>query len=413
MVSSVAGPASVPAVASNFQPGDALFDTDPKHPFNRLHRALFTRKVQGTMQRCLREGSCRKQSPSALLGAAPDRSELEIGGDEPTLFIGNDVSFLAEPGRAEQVDRAIDAALPLASAASPIVSVLLQNDLWERYDSISRELDAGGRAGSEELSRIRRRIVELMRKLGRPKAELEAIGSNLPEVEAAYREFMPNIGSGAGWVEVAASASERPEEKLLPTTRHSTQAGHRMSFRVLVQVPPSAGGGDWVKAHLEDGALSPVPLGTRLALVASPLAVSSDSEVVAVPLVVLVEMRVARKVNPAPKTLDDVAVEVFEGRRSLLTRSPRPGGGLERLPPDADIPMGATCAADPLVRIPLRATCVACHAGASRVTGPMTHGQTRFEVEADPKRAAAIVVEFKSRDPSFAALARDISGVHL
>jgi hypothetical protein len=400
-------PSSVAPVPSGFHADDAPFDADREHPFNRAHRALFGRKIKGSVSVCLTKGkgACLSESPIAVMGNPTVAQELDLGGDESIFFIGNDVEFLTEPKRIDEIDRALGDAIKLAERANPTARALLQSDAWERYDSITREL-AGSTAHAEELGRVRRRIVELMRALALSSGELRSIPANLPELEVAYPELLSQINSRQGWIEVRTRANERSEEALVEGTRHAKQAGNRFAFRVLVRVPEAAGGADWLTLRVRKGEdpRSPLPKGTRLVLMGSPLAISKTGEVVPLPIVTLVETRVAP--DKPQDSLATAPFDVLEGRRALFTRSERMGGGLERLAPDAAIPMGATCATNPSARVPQRAVCATCHAGETRLTGPMTHGKTVLEVEDDPSRAATTVAKAKTADPSFVELLR-------
>jgi hypothetical protein len=405
--SSVTWPASVARVPGNYHPSQALFDPDPKHPFNRVHRALFDRKVPGAVSACGKAPgrACLKQSPTAILGGPTEKQEIELGGDEPTLFIGTDVKFLAEPKRADEVDAAVSQSFAVIQHAKPAALVLLQNDLWERYDSISREL-AAVPPGGDELARIRKRIVELIRALALPSDRLRALPPSLPEAETAYPEFLAGVSERRGWVEIRTTANEHDGQPMLEGTRHARQAGHRFAFRVLARVPDAAGGSGWLEERLKAEGSLEVPRDTRLVLLGSPLALANDGEIVPVPWVILVETRLA--VDDEPLNLNNAPFDVLEGRRELFTRTVRPGGGLQHLAPDSWVPMGATCAPTPTLQVPLRASCNMCHGGKARITGPMTHGRTRLEVESDPARAALTVAQQKSKDPVYLELARAI-----
>src|SRR5262245_26673388 len=103
-----------PAVLSPFDrwPEGAVFDRDPEHAYNRLFRALYARKVEGSISRCLIDsdaGSCISGSPTTPFSGAMVKTELDLGADELSLFAGNDVEFLGEASRAERVEAAADA----------------------------------------------------------------------------------------------------------------------------------------------------------------------------------------------------------------------------------------------------------------------------------------------------------------
>jgi hypothetical protein len=404
-----------PAVASSvpvprdFRPSSSPFDRDRDHPFNRVHRALFLRRAQLRVPSCSLSdagASCRSQNPTALLGAEGQLVEREIGHDELTTFIGGDAEFLADPARMAEAQAAISAAQGVAASASALARVLLQNDLWERYDAIGALLGSE-HAAAGALRALRQRIADLMFVLALPAEALRGVASNQAEIAAAQPELLPEFASERGWVELRTISAERPgEEPTLVGTRHAERAGHRVAFRVLARIAADAGGYGWLEQRLKDEPHAQLPVESRLALVASPLAISTAGEIVPVATIVLVEIRVAKAEQHRIQTLDDAALDVLEGRRELLLRRPSPGGGLERLAPDALIPQGATCAPHTELLAPLRSTCVQCHGGTgARLTGPMRHGRTRFEIETDRSAAARQVAQKKAEASDFRELA--------
>jgi hypothetical protein len=401
-------------VPSGYHPSTAPFDRDPEHPLNRVYRALFVRQAHVSVPKCSLSGDpggCRKLSPSQLLGGEGEVVEREVGHDEPTPLMRGDVEHLTDPERASRATSALRDAKAHAVRATPLARVLLQNDLWERYDAIGALLDAG-HAASALLRPLQREIAELMRALALSRAELLALPSNQAEIAAAHPELLPEFATEAGWLEVRTISAEKPhDEPTLRGTRHSDLAGHRIAFRVLARIAPDQGGPAWLARRLATEPHATLPVGSRLALVGSPLAISREGDIVAPPLILLIEIRAAQPETQRLLTLDDPALDVLEGRRELLLRTPRPAGGLERLAPDALIPTGATCAPHPGVLVPMRSTCMQCHAGAgARLTGPMRHGPTRFEVEEDRTAAARTAAEKKATEPRFRELAAVIRG---
>jgi len=393
---------SVPPVPSGFVAGARRFDADVEHPYNAVHRALFDRESEANVPDCVDAGTCVQGSPMAPLGGPSARRRVHLGGDELAIFSGPNVDYLAEAARATEVERAVERALGLDPTRAPIAALLLQNDLWDRYDQIFADLAKGDRAGGDELRRVQRAVVRLIRHLALAPAAIGALPDNLAEVEAAYPTLIPGLSRRQGWTEIRTRANERRSEPLRYATRHTRVAGHRLVFRVLVAAPGGV-------LRLPTSERPSLPPGTRFALVASPLAIARGAELVASPLVTLIELRVASSESFVARSLTELPFDVLDGRRALLTQVPRPGGGLERLAPDALVPLGATCMPSMGVLVPMRSACPNCHGmpGAT-LTGPMTHGDVVFEEEPDPKAAFARTIAEKGLDPAFAALLPEI-----
>jgi len=124
---------------------------------------------------------------------------------------------------------------------------------------------------------------------------------------------------------------------------------------------------------------------------------SSSLDLVEVPLVVLVQTRVASAMNVP---LVRMPVDVLEGRRRSLTRSRRVGGGLVRWRPDAPIPGGVTSSGCSTDLVPVGASCNLCHdssGGPRRLVVPMSRNGV-----ADT--AARLVIEHKKSDGGYERL---------
>jgi hypothetical protein len=157
-------------------------------------------------------------------------------------------------------------------------------------------------------------------------------------------------------------------------------------FRRFVSVPPAAGGAAWLQDRLRgEPARVDLPTGTRIVLLRVPLALSSAGQLVAPPIVTLVEARV---VPPESAELQELLVppfHVLEGRRARLTHPQRPGGGLERLPAEHKLPLMGSCLPGIEARAPLRQVCRHCHGPRGQLLmSTMSHGPHWFHATSDP-----------------------------
>ncbi len=397
----VFGPPAESMVVESFLPSrpttddlDArpLFDANPAHPFNRVHAALFDHAAIRRRAWCLEKpGRCATLRPRTALELG-SQIRVAAGGDRPAVFMSGEVAFLLEPLRERAVLSAIAAAIDAAGESSDVARVLLQSDLWERYDAI--EAARGGARGSkrERLAKIQGALVGLIDALALPPARLTAIPSNHAEVHRAYPELVPHDPVDDGWLELWPDDHGRPGAQATGT-QHAARAGHRMVFRVFARSTELVG-------LPSTTLLGEVPPGTRLALVATPLAIASTVELIEVPLVVLVQARVASDMN-AP--VNRVPVDFLEGRRSALTREERVAGGLVRWPADAPIPAGVTSSGCSVDLVPVAASCVRCHQ--TRAGGSGNALAREMSRNGRPDTAARIVVERKWNDEGFARLA--------
>jgi hypothetical protein len=367
--------------------------------FEAARAALFDRTVDAQVASCLAAGSCLGLSPVSptSLGAG-EVQRTAVGGDRSTLLIGGDAEVLVEPDRSAAALAALEAMAGAIAGAGPRARVLAQSDLWERFDALGAVTPPPDRVATH--AALRRALARAVRDLALPTADLATLTGNMPAVEAAHPALLQGLATGAGWVELRARSQDHAGTPWLADTRHAERAGHRQSFRVLVHAPPS---GDTPQAGVAERGSS-LPAGTVLALVGSPIALSDAGAPVPVSqLVTVIELRTIAAALPA--TLADLAYEVLEGKRTLLAQPVPPGGGLERLPGDAPMPSGATCAPQSASILPLRATCITCHGlTGGAVTGPMRHGGLELFEEKDPTAAGREVARLAAGGESLRAL---------
>ena len=388
------------------------YDPDPEHPWNRLHAALFRQRLRTNATPCLLEGSCQALAVERMFGELAS-VWFEEGGDGSTLLLRGNVAALAAPARLAEVEAALDAALAIRrDTLPPETALLLQHDLWERFDAAHAAREEAAEPGPRAaLTHLQQRLGRAIRELALPASEIRAVRPNLEEVAQAHAELI-DLGRASAWVEVTAyHRMGTGPESILPL--HAANAGFRSSFRTLLRYSGDAVGDQALRALFQGGpAHVELPPGTRVALVESLLAVSSRGEPVAVPLITLVETRRVGPEAPPPARLSELDFAVLEGRRAWLAAEPRRSGGLERLEADAPVPDGASCLKGRGLVMPLLGSCVRCHAPrGARLPGLSRHGRTRLVLSAPyGSLQPAATIEAKLRDERFSALRRHFAG---
>jgi hypothetical protein len=358
-----------------------MFDAEA---WNRVHAALFARQTDVGHPSC--GEACGRKSPEDVLGAATVGRKTMLGGDEPQIFISEDVYFLEEPARNAEVLAAIEAARQVPVGSRALQAALLQSDCWERFDAIVEWLARGFPKDRAALERLLAPLAGLIRHLAVPRSTLSALRANLPELERAFPSLLGGLSALRGWREIRTEFTEPPDESVWrSTTRHAERWGYRFVFRVFVRTTATI---------VEPG--QALPPGSTMVLVGAPLAIASDGEIVVLPVTTLVEMRRAAAPDFRAPSIADLPFDVFEATRANLRASPRVAGGFVHLSRDALLPMGASCLPNRSVRTPLAAVCIACHRqSGERLTGPLTHGDFRIFLETDRDRAARAVIATK------------------
>lgn len=370
--------------------------------WSKVFALAFERRVTIGVPACSVDGGCLEADALALRAEPMVSRDLVLGRDEPLAFIGEQVTFLEAPARRAALEQAIDVALRVDPSTAPVAAVLFQNDLWERVDAISEAIRREPGADWAALTGLRAKLVRLMQHLALPKATVEALTPNEALVERRFPELLAGFAARDGWVEVSSASTPRHDvQEWKRTTRHAERHGYRVVFRVFVHDPQG-------RAALEQRLTrwpEPFPEGARFAITGAPLVITKERELIAAPFITLLETRQARAQGSTPPPLGAITNDVLEGRRAALTRQLETTGGLERLPRDALIPVGATCMPDFTARVPLASTCLTCHGPTgARLTGPMTHGQTRLSVVDEPSAAARAVADEKRRSDDFRLL---------
>jgi hypothetical protein len=377
-----------------------IYAPDPQDAWNRLHHLLFSRSTRWAMSPYFREGLTASLEAKLAKAADDDtrRSALmefgfphepgvaltverRVGGDAPDFFLYHDVHFLL------QDDRRFSALEHLLNEAdtheflegrSIMARVLLQQDLWNRFDELDSlvrlEKDAQVRAKAQRLEALLGRAIA---RVACRQQDLARVPSNLAAIARAHQTIDPDLLSdGSDWREIVPRTSSSPAQ----TTAHAHNAGYRRLFRAFLRIPPQAGGAqcleDYFRQYDEPGlSLREFPCfpsnllapASRALLVETLLALTRNGEILPLPLIFSIQMREIRPFLPGPDgrlTLDDIPFFLYHGSRLLFVRSGAEGGGLVALPADAPVPASVSAfesgAGQPLV--PARVSCSrSCH----------------------------------------------------
>jgi hypothetical protein len=144
---------------------EKLFDPDPNHPWNRLHRFFYVRALA-------KGGAYAYDGPDAPLGRR---------GSEPDTFL------IA----GESHDRAIRLLSDFLKAKDdehvndPLERALLQRDLWYVFDGLMEQLywypdsaEAVAKGKRPQRRAVQKRLAQLMRRLEQPAARLQGLPDN-------------------------------------------------------------------------------------------------------------------------------------------------------------------------------------------------------------------------------------------
>lgn len=361
--------------------------------WSKVFALAFERRVQVGVPSCAVDGGCLGRDPLAIRAEPMVTNEVVLGRDEPLAFIGEQVSFLEAPARRAALERAIDEAMTIDPVSAPVAAVLFQNDLWERVDAITAEIATQPGADWAALEAIRTKLVTLMKHVSLPREVLDGLHSNEGAVERRYPHLLAGFSTRDGWLEVASRSREHGAWRR--TTRHAERHGHRVVFRVFVHHPSGRAALEQLVSHWPE----PFPEGSRFVITGAPLVRTREGELVAAPFITLLETRQARAQGFIPEAIGALANDVLEGKRSTLVRSLDDSGGLELLPRDALIPVGATCMPDFTSRFPSASTCSGCHGPTgARLTASLGTEEAQFRLIDDAREAASAVADAKRSD---------------
>ncbi|MDP1921043.1 MAG: hypothetical protein Q8L14_32685 [Myxococcales bacterium] len=392
----------VPRVTTTWAPHEVAAVPDDVYgvpAWSKVFALAFERKISIGVPSCHVDGGCLAVDPMQLRGAPMVSQERILGRDEPLAFIGEQVTFLEAPDRRARLDQAIAEAMTIDPSTAPLAAVLFQNDLWERVDAITAAIRNEPGADWAVLQDLRKKLVTLMKRVALTKEQLATIASNESAVTRRYAELLAGFGERDGWAELVSQSTEhRGSTVWQRTTRHAERHGYRSVFRVFIHHAQ----GRAVLSQALTRWPEPLPAGTRFVITGAPMALLTDGSIEPAPFITLLETRQARAEGFIPTQIGTLDHDVLEGSRVSLTRD---SGGLERLGRDALIPVGATCMPDFTSRLPSASTCLMCHGPTgARITGPMAHGETRFELTDDQTAAARAVADAKRASESFQTL---------
>lgn len=273
------------------------YDADPNHPWNRLHRALFTWQPKGT----------------APVPAGPV--------DDPLFWPLGPQLYDFPAGLTALLEEVLK-----SDERRPLPRAVLQHDLWMYFDALDGQYQGGGRSippGDDALrADVRRLFAKILRRIALTPAEIDA----LPETLAASKRYPATFDATV------------PERPFLPATlfdpqgpwvlvgrkdapaaaEHVRHFAGRSVFLLFLSVPD---GREATVKYLETlrdlkRAKAPEPpAGTALALVRRAFLLDRDGEPRLSPLTEEVRLRV-----PGPKSAEPSArqFEFHLRRRSLF-----------------------------------------------------------------------------------------------
>jgi hypothetical protein len=310
---------------------EAVFDRDPQHPWNRLHRLLYSRTTQD--------------------GKVYDQESLE-----PFLVPGS--KFLTEGFSYRQVITLLDAFLKERGderIKDPLKRAILQRDLWAVFSTMVSEAqlvmrvdqqrdqityadrfeDPGDGVVPEEQRAQRRelqkRLVQVMRRIALTPGEIDALPDNLTQAVKAgmyYKTFDPKdpthaflptdlLDTDGSWV--AVSNLTRANEAFLAAPEHVRFTKGRSVFVVFLRLPTGRRATEAFLKKMQDGDLPQFPEGTQTALLRRMLLIDSSGMLRESPLIESLQIRVYRKLDlgiPFEYTLR--RCDLFAGRNGGL-----------------------------------------------------------------------------------------------
>lgn len=372
------------------EPAEVPEDVYGVPAWSKVFALAFERRVQVGLPSCAVDGGCAGRDPLAIRAEPMVSNDLVLGRDEPLAFIGEQVTFLEAPARRAALERAIDEAMRVDPASAPVAAILFQNDLWERVDAITAAIATQPGADWAVLEGLRTKLVALMKHVSLPRAVLEGLHSNEGAVERRFPQLLAGFSTRDEWVEIVSRSREHQQWRL--TTRHAERHGHRVVFRVFVHHPSGRAAVEQLAARWPE----PFPEGSRFVITGAPLVRTREGELIVAPFITLLETRQARAQGFIPTSVGALENDVLEGKRSTLVRSLDDTGGLELLPRDALIPVGATCMPDFTTRLPSASTCAGCHGPTgARLTASLGTEEAQFRLTSDASEAANAVAESK------------------
>jgi hypothetical protein len=203
-----------------------IYDPDPEHLWNRLHRALWVR-------------------------SGPDGTEYGHDRLDPLLWF--ETRYLLESPAHEQTIALLDAFLNKSGEsliADPLKRAILQRDLWALFDwsaePDANTLDAHAGCASEPRRALQVRLAQCIQRLALSPEQIAGLPDNFAAAVASRafaaasdsahpdRPFLPPdlFETDGPWVEVQIDNASR-----VSATRHVFDFGARSAFRVFLHLP--------------------------------------------------------------------------------------------------------------------------------------------------------------------------------
>jgi hypothetical protein len=315
---------------------DTTFDPDPQHPWNRLHRLLYSRATQ--------EGKVYDQESLEPLFIPESRFLVEGPTHEQALKLLDE--FLRE--RADQ------------RIKDPLKRAVLQRDLWAVFATTAGDareviqLETSGRTlvtdrfedrgdadvPPERRARLRalqKRLVQVMRRVALTPEEIDALPDNLAlaarsgafprafDPDQPKRTFLPpDLLAGDGpWLPV--SNFTRANEEFLAAPQHARFVKGRSVFVVFLRLPEGRRATGAYLKKTQGGELPQFPEGTQTALLRRLLLIDNTGKLRESPLTESLQFRVYHELDTGiPFELTLRRKDLFAGRN----------GGLHAVGPD-------------------------------------------------------------------------------
>jgi hypothetical protein len=279
---------------------EAVFDSDPRHSWNRLHYLLYSRTAQG--------------------GGVYDQEGLEPPRVHSSRFLASGPSYREAVSRLgeflrERSDERIK---------DPLKRAILQRDLWAVLSTTVPEAqqvrcgtyltdrfeDPGedGTSGEDRARRreLQKRLVQVMRRVALEPEEIDCLPDNLSQAakgggfpkafnpEAPKQAFLPAdlLSRGGTWVPV--SNVTRADEEFLAAPEHVRFTRGRSVFTVFLRLPGGRKATEAFLMRMRDGDLPQFPEGTQTALLRRMLLIDKTGALRESPLTESLQVRVYR-----------------------------------------------------------------------------------------------------------------------
>lgn len=339
---------------------ESIYAADPNDSWNRIFRALFTRRLKARVSDAFPEGA-PFETFQVRMGSFPIRlskqklirTELGDRAIEPLY-----PTFFTAEGPAQALNEqfselttALRQTLDETKNRSAIERALMQSDAWAAYDIVYRARPDIPQRKEALLTLLR----QFIRKLALTTDEIKSLKSNY--LDAVHTRKLPNLFSAeSGWLEI----------ELLPERLHDQATRFRRATRVFVKPrtthsDPSA----FVESLKYNQHQDQVE---AVALIIQNLLIDTSARVVPSPIITDIQFRFFK--NDAKTGTITADLQQFELSRRKLFTEPTSGGFVEYLPSspaylaaagnDYEFATPIEEAGAPIV-VPLRTRCAQCH----------------------------------------------------